>query len=155
LRPFLLHCPALLAAAPAPKRRKLSSDAIFGMRVGTEELDRLWNLTEDNLSGGWGVAWRLQAGGCMPAQRRAVCDFWSVGVVAKAGVVTRAVGGVVPARQSWKPQLSNRAWARQPAFKPVQQCMHACVCLYKCDYTYSPVLAVLFAAGAACSPECR
>ncbi|KAI3431826.1 hypothetical protein D9Q98_010579 [Chlorella vulgaris] len=36
--------------APAPKRRKLSSDAIFGMRVGTEELDRLWNLTEDNLS---------------------------------------------------------------------------------------------------------
>ncbi len=39
------------AAAPAPKRRKLGSDAIFGIRVGTDELDRLWNLTEDNLSG--------------------------------------------------------------------------------------------------------
>ncbi|PRW33147.1 THO complex subunit 1 [Chlorella sorokiniana] len=36
--------------APAPKRRKLGSDAIFGIRVGTDELDRLWNLTEDNLS---------------------------------------------------------------------------------------------------------
>lgn len=36
--------------APAPKRRKLGSDAIFGIRVGTEELDRLWNLTEDNFS---------------------------------------------------------------------------------------------------------
>ncbi|KAL4423622.1 hypothetical protein ABPG77_009209 [Micractinium sp. CCAP 211/92] len=36
--------------APAPKRRKLGSDAVFGVRVGTEELDRLWNLTEDNLS---------------------------------------------------------------------------------------------------------
>lgn len=24
---------------------------MFGIRVGTEELDRLWNLTEDNLSG--------------------------------------------------------------------------------------------------------
>ncbi|PSC69291.1 THO complex subunit 1 isoform X1 isoform B [Micractinium conductrix] len=36
--------------APAPKRRKLGSDAVFGVRVGTDELDRLWNLTEDNLS---------------------------------------------------------------------------------------------------------
>ncbi|KAL4439830.1 hypothetical protein ABPG75_002831 [Micractinium tetrahymenae] len=36
--------------APAPKRRKLGSDAVFGIRVGTDELDRLWNLTEDNLS---------------------------------------------------------------------------------------------------------
>ncbi|EFN51183.1 hypothetical protein CHLNCDRAFT_55304 [Chlorella variabilis] len=36
--------------APAPKRRKLGSDAVFGIRVGTDELDRLWNLAEDNLS---------------------------------------------------------------------------------------------------------
>ncbi|KAL6785389.1 hypothetical protein ACKKBG_A00065 [Auxenochlorella protothecoides x Auxenochlorella symbiontica] len=36
---------------PPFKRRKPSRDAVFGVTLGTEELDRLWNLTEDNLSG--------------------------------------------------------------------------------------------------------
>jgi THO complex subunit 1 len=36
--------------APPDKKRKLSSDAVYGVRMGTEELDRLWNLTEDNVS---------------------------------------------------------------------------------------------------------
>ena len=40
-------------AEPAAKRRKLSSEAVYGIWVGTDELDRLWNLTEDNLSGEW------------------------------------------------------------------------------------------------------
>lgn len=35
---------------PPYKRRKASAQAYFGIRVGTEELDRLWNLTEDNVS---------------------------------------------------------------------------------------------------------
>lgn len=66
----------LPAAAPAPKRRKLGSDAIFGVRVGTEELDRLWNLTEDNLSGeivaAQGVAGMVRRGcGGAPACPRA------------------------------------------------------------------------------------
>lgn len=55
LAPALPCCvcePPVRAAAPAPKRRKLGSDAVFGIRVGTDELDRLWNLAEDNLSGG-------------------------------------------------------------------------------------------------------
>ena len=38
-------------AEPAAKRRKLSSEAVDGIGVGTDELDRLWNLTEDNVSG--------------------------------------------------------------------------------------------------------
>ena len=46
-----IHPTLSAAAAPAPKRRKLSSDAVFGIRVGTDQLDRLWNLTEDNTSG--------------------------------------------------------------------------------------------------------
>lgn len=37
------------------KRPKLSADAVLGIRVGTDELDRLWNLTEDNLSRTYGV----------------------------------------------------------------------------------------------------
>lgn len=37
--------------APPRKRRKPSSEAVFGVTLGTDELDRLWNLTEDNTSG--------------------------------------------------------------------------------------------------------
>ncbi|KAG7672356.1 putative THO complex subunit 1 [Nannochloris sp. 'desiccata'] len=35
---------------PPHKRPRPSPDAHYGVHVGTEELDRLWNLTEDNLS---------------------------------------------------------------------------------------------------------
>jgi THO complex subunit 1 len=35
---------------PPKKRPRPSTDAHYGIHVGTEELDRLWNLTEDNLS---------------------------------------------------------------------------------------------------------
>jgi THO complex subunit 1 len=35
---------------PPRKRPRPSPDAIYGIHVGTEELDRLWNLTEDNVS---------------------------------------------------------------------------------------------------------
>jgi len=36
---------------PSPrKRRRRSQDAVYGVELGTAELDRLWNLTEDNLS---------------------------------------------------------------------------------------------------------
>jgi THO complex subunit 1 len=35
---------------PPRKRPRPSPDAHYGIYVGTEELDRLWNLTEDNLS---------------------------------------------------------------------------------------------------------
>lgn len=40
-----------LALTPHPSSTQPHrSDATFGVRVGTDELDRLWNLTEDNLS---------------------------------------------------------------------------------------------------------
>lgn len=35
---------------PPHKKRRISSEAYYGIRVGTEELDRLWNISEDNLS---------------------------------------------------------------------------------------------------------
>jgi len=35
---------------PPQKRLRPSPDAHYGVHVGTEELDRLWNLTEDNVS---------------------------------------------------------------------------------------------------------
>lgn len=36
--------------APPPKRPRPGPEAVYGVRVGPEELNRLWNLTEDNLS---------------------------------------------------------------------------------------------------------
>eukprot|EP00887_Chlorella_sp_A99_P000489 scaffold17.g489.t1 len=35
---------------PPAKKHKVAADVVYGVRVGTDELDRLWNLTEDNLS---------------------------------------------------------------------------------------------------------
>jgi THO complex subunit 1 len=46
--------PAGAAAAeafPPRKRRRPSAEAVYGVGMGTDELDRLWNLTEDNTSG--------------------------------------------------------------------------------------------------------
>lgn len=45
-----------LAPLPAPlarpaKRRRPGPEAYYGVTLGTDELDRLWNLTEDNVSG--------------------------------------------------------------------------------------------------------
>lgn len=48
------------AGLPPAKKRKVVVEAMYGVRVGTDELDRLWNITEDNLSCGWlllGYAW--------------------------------------------------------------------------------------------------
>lgn len=67
-------CYPSTAAAPAPKRRKLGSDAIFGIRVGTDELDRLWNLTEDNLSGEDKYLMLVCAGAWLFPQCAAGCD---------------------------------------------------------------------------------
>ena len=41
---------ATATIGPPQKRPRPSPDATFGVRVGTEELDRLWNLTEDNVN---------------------------------------------------------------------------------------------------------
>lgn len=74
------------AAAPAPKRRKLGSDAIFGIRVGTDELDRLWNLTEDNLSGEGAICTsvRVWVCGCVGGP----ANFWPSGRTSWAGCGT-------------------------------------------------------------------
>ena len=57
------------AAAPAPKRRKVGPEAVFGVRVGTEQLDRLWNTTEDNTSGA------MRCGACS-----GMCRVWGLTV---------------------------------------------------------------------------
>lgn len=41
---------ATIELGPPRKRPRHSPDATYGICVGTDELDRLWNLTEDNLS---------------------------------------------------------------------------------------------------------
>lgn len=40
----------LPASYPPPKRARTSSEAVYNIRMGTEQLDRLWNVTEDNVS---------------------------------------------------------------------------------------------------------
>jgi THO complex subunit 1 len=41
---------SLPASYPPPKRARTSSEAVYNIRMGTEPLDRLWNVTEDNVS---------------------------------------------------------------------------------------------------------
>ena len=51
------------------KRRKVGPEAVFGVRVGTEQLDRLWNTTEDNTSGA------MRCGACS-----GMCRVWGLTV---------------------------------------------------------------------------
>ena len=112
-------------AEPAAKRRKLSSEAVYGIRVGTDELDRLWNLTEDNLSGEWvgcpvcgGVHWwRGNSRGCLSSK------LWKLTEDSLSGEwVDCAVCALVQGWCGGRPAKPPNPRAHPPPTPPLQPC---------------------------------